>query len=31
MDKMKKISIPMIDKVEILHAVADGSMTYAKI
>jgi hypothetical protein len=27
MDKMKKISIPLIDKVEIIHAVADGSMT----
>jgi hypothetical protein len=31
MDKMKKISIPLIDKLEIIHAVADGSMTYELI
>jgi hypothetical protein len=28
---MKKISIPLIDKVEIIHAVADGSMIYELI
>ena len=28
---MKKISIPLIDKVEKIHAVADGSMTHELI
>jgi hypothetical protein len=28
---MKKISIPLIDKVEIIHTVADGSITYELI
>ena len=31
MDKMKKISIPLIDKVEIIHTVADGSIKSARL